>query len=268
VNASEASKNRAYPSEAYASNDVLWWELEFWPETRRAFGGEPKIAAWLAFNVDEGDTFTMRDLRRALGEETIPNNAEHLNRRLRALRPDGWLVPSNVDDRTLGIGIYRLEKRGWHPAEGPRPKSEAISAAKRRRVFDRDGWRCVVCGVGSGEPYPGEPHTKAALTVGHRIARELGGSAELDNIQTECKRCNEPVRQEMGMPETLAELLPDVRRLRKEDLRSLLAWLRANQRIRTRLDDAYDRARRLSAEEREALTETVRAMLEGRRPPQ
>ncbi|WP_090774197.1 HNH endonuclease signature motif containing protein [Nonomuraea maritima] len=204
----------------------------------------------------------MADLRQALGEDA-PNNAEHLNRRLRNLRPDGWDVPTNKDDRTLPVGTYRLDAKGWHPALGPRPKRDAVSAGQRRRVFDRDDRRCVVCGVGNGEPYPGEPNSRAALTVGHRIPRELGGSTELDNLQTECKRCNEPVRQELGLPETLAELLPDVRRLRTQELRTLLSWLQAKHRIRNRVDTVYDRARQLSATEHEQLVRTLHDMLHG-----
>nr|PZN71480.1 MAG: HNH endonuclease [Pseudomonadota bacterium] len=204
----------------------------------------------------------MGDLRRALGEDA-PNNAEHLNRRLRNLRPDGWEVPTNKDDRTLPVGTYRLDVKGWHPALGPRPKRDAVSARQRRRVFDRDGWRCVVCGVGSGESYPGEPGSRAVLTVGHRIPRELGGSTELDNLQTQCKRCNEPVRHELGLPETLTELLPEIRSFRKQELNTLLSWMQARQRIRNRVDMVYDRIRRLSASEYDELAKTLHDMLYG-----
>ncbi|SNS47911.1 hypothetical protein SAMN05216276_101058 [Streptosporangium subroseum] len=252
-----------YPPQAYAPSGELWWRLKFAPGTRRTFGDEQKLAAWLTFNVEEWGTFTMGDLRRALGED-VPNNAEHLNRRLRNLRPDGWRIPSNADDRTLPVGTYRLEVKGWHPGLGPRPKSDAVSDGDRRRVFDRDDRRCVVCGVASQEPYPDESNAKAVLTIGHRIARNLGGSVELDNLQTECKRCNEPVRNELGIPETLAALLPEVRRFRKQDLETLLSWLQAKQRIRNRVDTAYDRTRRLSATEREELVQTLRDIVQGR----
>ena len=256
------SDPRRYPTEAYAPSGDLWWELDHIPGTKRRFGGERRIAAWLTFNVDEGELFTMRDLRNALGDEAVPNDAEHLNRRLRNLRPDGWVIPSNKDDRTLGIGVYRVERKGWHPAIGARPKREAVSADARRRIFDRDGRRCVICGVGEAEPYPNEPGTKAVLTVGHRTPRELGGSStDLNNLQTECQRCNEPVRQAMGLPESLAEVLPDVRSLRKAELRDLLTWLQAGQRTRNRLDSIYDRARMLSAGERDELAAKLRAML-------
>ncbi|MEV4454674.1 HNH endonuclease signature motif containing protein [Microbispora sp. NPDC049633] len=264
MTAENRADSRDYPAEAYAPNGQLWWRLRYQPGTRRPFGDERKLAAWLTFNVNEGDTFTMADLRRGLGDE-VPNDAEHLNRRLRALRPDGWRIPSNTDDRTLPIGTYRLEAKGWHPGLGPRPKRDAVSDADRRRIFNRDGWRCVVCGVGSGEPYPENPDSKAVLTVGHRVARDLGGSVELDNLQTECKRCNEPLRHELGFPETLTELLPEVKRFRKSELEILLSWLQAKQRIRNRVDAAYDRARRLSEGEQEQLKHTLRKMIQGSR---
>jgi hypothetical protein len=251
-----------YPPEAYAPSGELWWELETWPGTRRPFGDERKIAAWLAFHVDEGDTFTMRDLRNALGDELIPNDAEHLNRRLRALRPDGWLVPTNKDDRTLPVGVYRLDQKGWHPGLGARPRKQLVSQGMRRRILDRDGRRCVVCGVGEGEPYPNEPGTRAVLTVGHRLPQEMGGrSDDPNNLQAECKRCNEPVRQEMGIPESLDDVLLDVRRLKKDELRRLLAWMQTGHRTRDRLDSVYDRARALSAGEREQLVGRLRLML-------
>ena len=252
-----------YPAEAYAPNGILWWKLRYWPgSTTREYGDERKLAAWMAFNVNIGETFTMRDLRTALGGDVIPNDAEHLNRRLRELRKDGWSVPSNKDDRNLPVGTYRLETQGWHPGEGKRPARNTISQATRRRVLDRDGWRCVVCGVGSGEPYPGEPGTNAVLTAGHRVPNAFGGSSrDINNLQAECKRCNEPVRQELRSPETLEQVLPDVRRLKKSELETLLSWLVAEHRTRNRLDDVYDRARRLSAGEQDDLEATVRGMV-------
>ncbi|GLY86468.1 HNH endonuclease [Actinoallomurus iriomotensis] len=258
--------SRRYPPEAYAPNGELWWYLKFHPGTKRQYGDERKIAAWLTFHVDEGTTFTMRTLRQALGEGTVPNDKEQLNRRLRKLRQrDGWIIPSNTDDRTLPVGTYRLEKKGWHPGLGEREKEEGISNGKRRRVIERDGRRCVVCGVGSGEPYVGEPDSKAVMTVGHRIPRDRGGSLELDNLQTECKRCNETVRHELGNPESLVELRPDVKKLRTLDLKILLSWLNEGKRIRSQVDAVYDRTRKLSHAERATLTEEVRQMLEGRK---
>lgn len=244
-----------YPAEAYSKSGALWWDA---PKV----GAERKLAAWLFFNREEGQTFTMRDLRSALGDGVVSNQAEHLNRRLRNLRPDGWIIPSNKDDRSLPVGVYRLERKGWHPGLGPRPAREAVSGGTRRRVFDRDGRRCVICAVGGGEPYPDDPTSRAVLTIGHRIPQHLGGSsADPDNLQVECKRCNEPVRSDLGSPETLGQILPDIRLLTKAELQSLLMWLRQGHRSRNRLDVIFDRVRMLSAEERAEAEKKVTTLL-------
>lgn len=254
-----------YPPEAYAPNGVLWWELERHPGKKMEYGAELKICAWLAFNRPVGTTFTMRDLRAALGAG-VANDDEHLNRRLRQLRSrDGWVIPSNKDDGSIPVGTYKIRVVGWHPGLGtPRAASTNISDSVRRRVLERDGSRCRVCNVGRGEEYPGEPGSSAAMTVGHRIANDHGGSSsDLDNLQTECKRCNEPVRQEIRVPKTLQEVLPDVRNLKRVEKEKILSWLRAGQRSRDKLDIIYDDARRLSPSELEELKDKLQVMVSG-----
>lgn len=254
-----------YPPEAFAAQGVLWWKLDTHPGSSRRFGGELKLAAWLAFNKEVGSTFTMRELREAIGED-VANNQEHLNRRLRELRHrDGWAIPSNKDDRTLRVGRYRVDKIGWHPGLGtPRADSRSISQSVRRRVIDRDGGRCTICGVAGGESYPNEPTTRAALTVGHIVPSDRGGSsADMNNLRTECSRCNEPVRQEIRNPESFLEMLPDVRNLRKNELQRLYAWLEAGQRGRDRLDEIFDRARKLSPDDRNRLQVRLISMING-----
>lgn len=259
-------KPKDYVAAAYAPNGVLWWELETHPGTSRRFGGVRKIAAWLAFNVDEDGTFTMRDLRGATGVPSgTSNDAEHLNRRLRELRPDGWIVDSQRDDPTLRPDTYRLRKVGWHPALGERPRTaRRVPSDLRRKVLERDGRRCVVCFVGGGEPYPGEPGTSAVLTAGHRVPAQRGTRVHsLGELQTECQRCNETVRDELLDPPTLAEVLPEVRRLPRADRDVLLRWLVSGHRLRSRLDEVYDRIRILSPPEREAATDAVRRSVTG-----
>jgi hypothetical protein len=230
------------------------------PGTRQKFGQEKRLAAWLWFTADIGDHFTMKDARAALGEDA-PESAEHLNRRLRNLRPDDWVITSYKDDRTLPADTYRLDAKGTRVWLSERNARSAVSQATRRLVFDRDGSRCQVCGVGDGEEYPGEPGTKARMTIGHRVPQERGGSDDPDNLRTECARCNEPLRHEAEDPENYDEVFAVVRRLKNEELRSLLTWLQAKQRTRSRLDEVYDRARKLSASEQERMIETLRQMI-------
>lgn len=256
-----------YPPGVYAPDGTLWWQLQKHPSRKtQKYGAENKLCAWLAYNVPVGGTVTMTALRNALGSDVVPNKDEHLNRRLRELRQrDGWSIPSNKDDGSLPVGTYRVDVVGWHPGLGTeRPPKKTISQATRRRVFDRDGSRCKVCNVGSGEEYPGEPGSSATLTVGHIIANANGGSSsDINNLRTECKRCNEPVRHEIRVPETLQEVLPDVRNLKRVEKERLLSWLRAKQRARDKLDVVYDRARFLTEPEREELEQKLQIMVSG-----
>ncbi|GLY40860.1 hypothetical protein Amsp01_068830 [Amycolatopsis sp. NBRC 101858] len=243
---------RSYPSTAYASDGCLWWQLKFKPGSKQPFGDEQKLAAWLAFNCELGDTITMRQLRVALGEEDRPNAAEHLNRRLRVLRQrDGWEIPSARDDGSLGHDEYRLDAKGWHPGSGkPRPKLETPSDSIRRQVFERDGRTCVVCGIAAGECYDDRPERRARVTLGHRVpGKRLHRGASVDELQTECARCNETVRDELPNPITLPEILPRIRKLPRADKRTLLNWLHAGERARSNLDLLYADIRRLSATE-------------------
>ncbi len=250
-----------YPREAYAEDGVLWWGRDTWPGKKTPFGAERKIAAWLAFNRERGETFTMRDLREALGTDAVPNAQEHLNRRMRRLREDGWDITSNASDKSLPVDAYRIDATGWHPGQGPRPKSDAISKRLEREVFERDGYRCVICGIGRGEPYPGQPDSHAVITVGHRKARKhRGSSKDPDNLETQCKPHNEPVREDI-LPEDVDDVLHDLRRLSRSELEKLETWLGQGYRSRDRLDTLHDRARSLSPNEQESVVDEVRKRL-------
>ncbi|WP_328446197.1 HNH endonuclease [Amycolatopsis sp. NBC_00438] len=254
----------SYPLAAYVPDGTLWWQLKLAPGAKRPFGDEQKLAAWLAFNCVPGDRITMRQLRAALGEEDRPNAAEHLNRRLRVLRQrDGWQIPSARDDGSLGHDEYRLDAKGWHPGLGrSRPKNDAPSDSVRRRVFERDGRTCVVCGIAAGESYDDLPEKRARLTLGHRIpGKRLLRGASVDELQAECARCNETVRDGVENPLTLPEILPDIRGLPRKDKQTLLDWLQAGRRNKSRLDIAYAEVRRLSAKAKSELMKELEKMV-------
>lgn len=256
------TRNREeYPEAAYADNTrTLWWELDVRPGAVKAkYGAENKLAAWLAFNVEPGESFTMPQLRHALGDGVIPNDAEHLNRRLRSLRDVGWQLPTLKDDGTLRIGEYQVQVVGWHPGLGPRPPRNSVSKTLRRLVFERDHSRCVICGVGAGEPYPDGLGAICSITVGHRNPNaRKGSSKDINNLQAECKHCNEPVRQEMRSPDTLEEVHPLAMKLAKADAQKLQSWIETGHRTRDNVDEIYDRVRKLSAPERSDLLEAMR----------
>ena len=58
----------------------------------------------------------------------------------------------------------------------PRAIQRKIS---RRALFARDGWKCAYCGTTAGR-----------LTLDHIIPRSKGGTDDLGNLQTLCKKCN------------------------------------------------------------------------------
>ncbi len=254
----------SYPPEAYAPDGNLWWRLKSTPGKNRPFGDEQKIAAYLACHVGTGGTFTMRELRSALGEDTLPNDAEHLNRRLRNLRlRDKWVIPSAKDDGSLAHDEYRVRKIGWHPGTGiPRHRNDAPSDATRRKVFARDKSVCQVCFTPGGEPYADMPDKIARPTLGHRVpGKRLDSTATVDELQTECARCNETVRDELYDPVTLPEVMPSIRNLRRPDKAELLKWMEAGRRSATKTEQAYADVRRLSQAEQRTVLEELRRMV-------
>lgn len=55
----------------------------------------------------------------------------------------------------------------------------AVWQRTRRRVFDRDGWRCVRCG------------NAGRLECHHKVPMTAGGAAlDLANLETLCRRCH------------------------------------------------------------------------------
>lgn len=112
-----------------------------------------------------------------------------------------------------------------------------------------------------GEPYPDYPDRKAVMTVGHRIAGQFQGIGSLDNLQTECALCNESIRAGGGIPESYQEVLYAVQELKKAEKAILLEWLATGRRTRSSLDMVFDRARKLSHPEREALIVELQKIL-------
>lgn len=56
----------------------------------------------------------------------------------------------------------------------------------RKNVLERDGWRCMYCGVDLIE----STGHKNSATADHIIAKENGGEDRLDNLVAACLECN------------------------------------------------------------------------------
>jgi 5-methylcytosine-specific restriction endonuclease McrA len=66
------------------------------------------------------------------------------------------------------------------PAKSPRPRLDADAYRElHRRILERDGWRCQVCG------------SMQNLQVHHLKLRSRSGSDEEQNLITLCVQCHE-----------------------------------------------------------------------------
>src|SRR5699024_501548 len=229
-------EQREHPPEAYCDDGRLWWDRKFGDGPRGADGSVPRMASWLRWNVELNGRFTTRAMREALGVDH-----EHFQRRQRELREKlGWKYLSSKEEPSLGDECILLEY-GWWPGDGKRPQSASISAKVRRQVFERDGGRCVICGRAAGETY--EDGGVVVLTAGHIRANSHGGSSAIDNLQTECRRCNETSRADTGAVADPQAVLERVKSLSKADRMEMLSWMQAGKRSRSKLDRAYDDVR-------------------------
>ena len=68
------------------------------------------------------------------------------------------------DEKEIGIKIIR----------------KTISEEMRNTIFKRDNYRCKICG----------DTNIFNLAIDHKIPFSKGGTTELDNLQTLCKKCN------------------------------------------------------------------------------
>jgi hypothetical protein len=234
------------------------WKLRTYPNSNQRFGGTSKVAAYLYFNVQVGETFRIADLRRELSDDEGHYAASALERRWRSLKEQGWRYASYKDEPGLPSDTYRLLAKGNRVWLGERTRRATISAAVRRTVFERDLNRCVICGIGRGEPYEDDPNSTARMTVGHRIAGARIADTSPDNLQTECSRCNEPVGDVPPNPEVFGEVMAAVSKLGSRDKVTLLEWIASGRRHRSKLDNAFDRVRRLSPSERAQVVEILR----------
>jgi len=152
-------------------------------------GAAKRVGHYLAFEVGEGQKFNKSTLR-----EIVPNT-EQVDRRMRDLRKVGWQIRNYKDMASLRPNELYLEKIGdavWE--DGYRWPAQGLTAAKRRKVYDRDGRRCMVCGIDFGAEYPDKPGVVARPTVGHIVPSNRGGTDDLDNLRPECQLCNETAR--------------------------------------------------------------------------
>ena len=93
------------------------------------------------------------------------------DRGIRSLHQRGYL-------QKIAKGVYRYEP----DKVALRADLEDFSAALKKQILERDGYKCVICGLGKKEG--------VELHIDHIKPKDLGGKATLENGQTLCARHN------------------------------------------------------------------------------
>lgn len=212
-------------------------------------GTRVRVALWLATEIGEGGIFAKSQLRDAMP------GVEQIDRRMRDLRPAGWSILTYRDRSSLGPGELLLEKIGlpvWekdHRAAGLR----TVTATTRRRVMERDGHRCVRCGILAGERYPDESGATARLTVGHVNPHKYGSGATEADLVTECARCNETAKHLTGQQPDERRVWDELTELSRKDKQAVLNWLVAGRREPSPVERAVSHVWQLPAAHRDEI---------------
>jgi 5-methylcytosine-specific restriction endonuclease McrA len=217
------------------------------PDWQTFSGGTTKRAAlWLATEVGEGEVFTKTMLRRAFPSVT------QIDRRVRDLRDEGWIIQTNREDPSLERDEQRLAKVGGAVWEGSYKSVRVgqLSATERQAVFRRDGYVCCVCGISAGETYADSPLDRAKL-----LAARLESSAEDgERWRTVCQRCHRgkpSIRQAADVLEALATIAPD-------DQTLFVAWVMDRNRPTSAADRLWSIYERLPDDEKMVVLQAVK----------
>lgn len=203
-------------------------------------GTRTRAALWLASEIGEGGVFTKAQLR-----EAFPG-VEQIDRRMRDLRQDGWILSTYAQERSLAVDELRLVKIGGHVWESGYKSNVARSATdrERRETLARDNFACAFCGIGAGETYSDDPSRSGQLSVTWCAAAAPAG-----RYVSTCKRCRNPL---VGIDSSDAAY-EAAALLAAEERRVLMAWIRVGHRTPRQIDRAWSLIRLLSKSERDNL---------------
>jgi hypothetical protein len=222
-----------------------------WRDQR--LGTRLRVALWLYTEVGEGNCFNKQQLRKAMP------GVEQIDRRMRDLRPAGWVIKTYRDMAGLSPDQLYLEKIGIHVwEEGKRSAGlRTISGKVRREVLERDGHRCVRCGITAGEEYPEEPGSCARLTLGHVNPHKHGSAATPEDLVTECARCNESAKHLTGVQLSAEQVWDRICELGRKEKTQLLSWIAIDRRSISSVEKVWAQYRQLPGAQREKLKQRL-----------
>lgn len=215
------------------------------PDWRTSIAGtRTRVALWLASQIGEGGVFTKAQLR-----EAFPG-VEQIDRRMRDLRQEGWILTTYSQERSLAVDELRLVRIGGHIWEAGYKSNltSRPSDRQRRETLARDNFSCVFCGIGAGETYSDDPALAGQLSV-----TWCDAAAPRGRYVTTCKRCRNPLEEIVSgdaVYEAAATLAPD-------EMRILADWIRVGHRTPRQIDRVWGLLRLLSRGERENLLTTL-----------
>ena len=138
------------------------------PVSKANTSQEEFVLKW--FKSNPRRSITHAESKRAIEESYFALYGERLedsDRPIRRLAQEGKLIKERK-------GVYRYDP---DHAEG-RINLQDFDGPTKKAILERDGYRCVVCGLGKEDGME--------LQVDHRIPREKGGEGSLNNGQTLC----------------------------------------------------------------------------------
>jgi hypothetical protein len=206
-------------------------------------GTRVRAALWLHTEIGVGGTFTKAQLRSAFP------NVEQVDRRMRDLRPEGWIIATYREDRSLAPDELRLVEEGgpvWQRGYRSRANA-AVSEKDRQAAFAADGYACTHCGIMGGESYPDEPLRSAILSAS-RIPATDGTIALL----TLCDRC------QAGSQEAPFDAVGALEALSAEQRTRLAGWIDSGRRPEPPEEIFWRRYRRLPATARRVIADRLR----------
>lgn len=205
-----------------------------------AAGTRVRVALWLHSEVGPGGTFTKADLRSAFP------GVEQIDRRMRDLRAEGWIITTYQEDRSLAADELRLVEEGaavWE--RGYRSQqSRAITAKERQTAMRADSFACVICGIGGGEVFPEHPLRTAKLAVVH-VGDDARGGRRLSTI---CDLCIAG-----GARGTTDALISAIDELTPSERVLLADWVRRGVRPRSKEEQLWAQYRQLPSVDRAAI---------------
>ena len=213
--------------------------------TSRA-GARIRVALWLRSEVGAGGTFTKAQLRAAFPR------IEQVDRRMRDLRPEGWVIATYREDRSLASDELRLVRLGGPVWErGYRSlAADPVTDKERRAVFAGDNYSCVYCGMSAGEAYVDDPLRTAKLSV----ARIKSGPSDRPALISICDRCRAAAPD---IPSTSA-LMAQIAELDDAERAALKAWIDRGRRQVSPAEQVWGKLRRLPLGARDEVAKHLR----------